>query len=86
MTRIFIVPLLIWLSVSGVALGQEPQTEPPAQARQDEPAPAGEDSADSGEDLPEIDVWAEEDAEKSDVFVPTESISADSSIAFPSDI
>jgi hypothetical protein len=36
-------------------------------------------------ELPDIDVWSSED-EDDDVFVPTESISADASIAFPVDI
>jgi hypothetical protein len=36
-------------------------------------------------ELPDIDVWSLED-EDDDIFVPTESISADASIAFPVDI
>ena len=36
-------------------------------------------------ELPDIDVWSTED-EDDDVFIPTESISADASIAFPVDI
>jgi hypothetical protein len=85
MIRILIVALLTWLLGSGVGLAQESEAEPPAEARQDTQAPGAGDG-NSGEALPEIDVWAEEDVEESDVFVPTESISADSSIAFPSDI
>lgn len=46
--------------------------------------PAAEEAAD--EELPEIDVWAEDADADDDVFIPTESISADSSIAFPADI
>jgi hypothetical protein len=85
MIRILVVALLTWLLGSGVNLAQESEEEPPAQTGQDTPAPE-EAGGDSGEALPDIDVWAEEDAGESDVFVPTESISADSSIAFPSDI
>ena len=36
-------------------------------------------------ELPDMDVWSLED-EDDDIFVPTESISADASIAFPVDI
>jgi len=36
-------------------------------------------------ELPDIDVWSVED-EDDDIFVPSESISADASIAFPVDI
>ncbi len=86
MIRILCVALLVLLLGSGETLAQEPQSEPPAQARQDPQPPPEEDGESAGEALPEIDVWAEEDAGESDVFVPTESISADSSIAFPSDI
>jgi hypothetical protein len=79
MTRILIVALLAWLAGSPVSLGQEPKTGEVEQVQ-----PADEDKA--TESLPEVDVWAEEAEQESDVFVPTESISADSSIAFPSDI
>jgi hypothetical protein len=85
MIRILIVALVTWLLGSGVNLAQETGAEPPAEARQDTEA-SGAGDENSGEALPEIDVWAEEEADESDVFVPTESISADSSIAFPSDI
>ena len=52
--------------------------------RRQQVQPADEDKA--TDTLPEVDVWAEEAEQESDVFVPTESISADASIAFPSDI
>jgi len=81
MTRIVIVALLVSLLSGQTALGQE------ADKRADtvESRPAGEQPA-STETVPEVDVWAEGEDAEDDVFVPTESISADSSIAFPSDI
>lgn len=78
MNRILIIALLLAGLGGTAALAQEPPAEageqPPAE---EEPAPA--------EELPEIDVWEDAEADD-DVFVPTESISADASIAFPSDI
>ena len=49
-------------------------------------APAAGQPGEDGEALPEIDVWEDTEGAEDDVFVPTESISADASIAFPSDI
>ena len=81
MTRIVIAALLVSLLSGQTALGQEADTKAgTAESRQ-----AGEQPA-STETAPEVDVWAEEEDAQDDVFVPTESISADSSIAFPSDI
>jgi hypothetical protein len=52
----------------------------------DETSEVIEDDEDDDEaELPDIDVWSLED-EDDDIFVPTESISADASIAFPVDI
>jgi hypothetical protein len=85
MTRIFVLALLAWLFSTVPALGQEPQaeeSETPPQA----PQSSATSKAESDDELPEIDVWAEDGPQETDVFIPTESISADSSIAFPSDI
>jgi len=81
MTRIVIVALLVSLLSGQTALGQEGDRKADtAESQRSEEQPA------SGETLPEVDVWAEGEDAEDDVFVPTESISADSSIAFPSDI
>lgn len=89
--------LILLVSSPGVALAQ---TSPP-EAEEDEQAEAqvqeqeaqeqeaqeqeAEPSESVADELPEIDVWAEDDDDQ-DVFDPTERISADSSIAFPVDI
>jgi hypothetical protein len=82
MRTIWIVLLL------GAVFGATPtfaQEQPGSGTGEESPVePAAEEAAD--EELPEIDVWAEDADADDDVFIPTESISADSSIAFPSDI
>jgi len=77
----------LWAPAAVFAQEAQPGKEQPASQEQ----PAGEEpaqgaSAAGKEALPEIDVWEESEEGKDDVFVPTESISADASIAFPSDI
>lgn len=79
MTRMLIIALLAAALGGAAASAQEPEP------RTGEPT-ADEESSETAEELPEIDVWAEDAEDKEDVFVPTESISADASIAFPSDI
>lgn len=55
---------------------EEPEIKPEETAGEAEPEP---------EALPDIDIWAEE-PEDDDGYIPTERISADSSIAYPADI
>jgi len=83
--------LLFALAVAtGVPAQEEPsdQAEAQSQAQQEETQaqPAGESSKSDKEQLPDIDVWEDTGKNDEDVFIPSESISADSSIAFPSDI
>ena len=82
MMRIATITLLVGLLSSVGTLAQEPADQETKTAEQD--AALQEDKQPPSE-TPEIDVWAEDD-DSEDVFVPTESISADASIAFPADI
>jgi hypothetical protein len=93
MTRIHLAALLAALAVSAGASAQEAQpgqaeAQPEAQAQEQETRtqPEGDSSQTDKEQLPDIDVWEDTGNEDEDVFIPSESISADSSIAFPSDI
>jgi hypothetical protein len=95
MTRIHLAALLAALAVSAGASAQEAQpgqaeAQPEAQAQAQEQEtrtqPEGDSSQTDKEQLPDIDVWEDTGNEDEDVFIPSESISADSSIAFPSDI
>lgn len=72
----------------GCILGMTPTVaQESADPADDRPAQETEPAAQADEEaLPEIDVWAEDADTDDDVFIPTESISADSSIAFPADI
>lgn len=72
--------LALSLGVTPVPAQEPSDSAPEAAAEEDEP------EAEAEEELPEIDVWAEDADADDDVFIPTESISADSSIAFPADI
>ncbi len=91
MLRILTILLLLTMLVGAPVLAQappeqEPVTEAEAEIEEEAEEPAEETVAEEDElDLPDIDVWSEEDQDD-DVFVPTESISADASIAFPVDI
>jgi len=86
--------LVLVFACAGLVLAQTPaeQEEQALEETVDETATA-ETSDETGEtpedeeeaELPDIDVWSSED-EDDDVFIPTESISADASIAFPVDI
>ncbi len=82
MNRMLLAALLTALVASAGVSAQEAQ---PAQDQgAEENAPGNKETAE--EALPEIDVWDETQETRDDVFIPSESISADSSIAFPSDI
>ena len=91
--RIGICIFLVF-ACNGLVLAQTPaeQEEQVLTETVDETA-AAETNDETGEaakdeekvELPDIDVWSTED-EDDDVFIPTESISADASIAFPVDI
>lgn len=71
--------LLLASPVTGMAQDEEtPPAAPPAPESAAEAAPA---EAVSGED-----VWARDEAEEEEIFVPSETVSADSAIAFPADI
>ena len=80
---------LWWLLAFALAAPAMAQTPPPAEAPAaeteagdaEEAAPAGDE-----ETLPDIDIWSEDADQEEDVFIPTERISADSSIAYPVDI
>jgi hypothetical protein len=86
--------LFLVFACSGLVLAQTPvkQEEAALEDTVDETT-ASETSNETSEEaqdeekveLPDIDVWSMED-EDDDVFIPTESISADASIAFPVDI
>ncbi len=73
--------LLLALGLAGPVVAQtadadeEDATEVPAEAAEDDE-----------EALPDIDIWSEDAADEEDVFIPTERISADANIAYPSDI
>lgn len=95
MLRILTNLLLLTMLVGAPVLAQAPpEQEPVTEAEAEAEAEAGEEAEEPAEetvaeeeepDLPDIDVWSEEDQDD-DVFVPTESISADASIAYPVDI
>jgi len=89
MTRKLLVALLLAMAAPAVAIAQEAQSDQGQRQAQETPAqgkPAQDQPEAGTEPLPDIDVWDESEEDKDDVFVPSESISADSSIAFPSDI
>ena len=86
MNRILLAMLLGTILGAGQVLAQD--APEPASAGTEAESEAGqrpEETRDE-EELPEIDVWAEDADRDDDVFIPTESISADSSISFPADI
>ena len=86
MNRILLAILLGAILGAGHVLAQEPPEPATAGAEAGSvPEQQAEEDQDE-EELPEIDVWAEDADRDDDVFIPTESISADSSISFPADI
>jgi hypothetical protein len=91
MLRILTLLLLLAPLVGAPVLAQAPPEQEPVSAAESEAVEEAEEAAEETvaeeeePDLPDIDVWSEEDQDD-DVFVPTESISADASIAFPVDI
>jgi hypothetical protein len=84
MNRKFHISLLAALAASTAVFAQETQPGQGEQPSQEQPAQPEPDAGKTP--LPDIDVWEDTEEGKDDVFVPSESISADSSIAFPSDI
>ncbi len=82
--RVWIVSslwLLLAVPAAGIAQDEEapPAVVEDSEQKTDDKMPAGEPV--SGED-----VWAGESEDEKDVFVPSETVSADSAIAFPADI
>ena len=88
-----VLAFFLALMAGGHALAQSPpaeEAEPAvegaeAAAADAEPEEAADEAEPEEEALPDIDVWAEE-SEDDDGYIPTERISADSSIAYPADI
>ena len=91
-----VLAFFLALMAGGHALAQSPPAEEPepavegaeeaaAEAADAEPEEAAAEAEPEEEALPDIDVWAEE-PEDDDGYIPTERISADSSIAYPADI
>ncbi len=83
--RICLLLVACWLAAP--AFGQTPPAdeETAAEAETETPEPAA-DEDEEAEELPDIDIWAEDAAEEDDSFIPTERVSADANIAYPSDI
>ena len=89
--RICLLLVASWLAAP--ALGQTPtpdeessaEAEAAAETGTEAPEPAV-DEDEEAEELPDIDIWAEDAAEEEDVFIPTERVSADANIAYPADI
>ncbi|MGB5622109.1 MAG: hypothetical protein WBN65_06415 [Gammaproteobacteria bacterium] len=82
--RVWMVSFLwLMLAVPAAGIAQDEEATP-AVAGQTEPKSDDKQPADemvSGED-----VWSGEPEDEKDVFVPSETVSADSAIAFPADI
>jgi hypothetical protein len=83
--------LFLVFACNGLVLAQTPAEQVPAETVDETATAETNDETDEAAkdeekvELPDIDVWSTED-EDDDVFIPTESISADASIAFPVDI
>lgn len=86
MSKPWVAFLLGAIVAAAPAMAQEQPPETPGSASEEasEAEPVADKEAE--EELPEIDVWAEDGDADDDVFIPSESISADSSISFPADI
>jgi hypothetical protein len=85
MKSLTVITLLAFLLGAARVYGQE-APEQPASEQQEQEQEQEQESQVGDEPLPDIDVWAEGDDSEDDVFIPSESISADASIAFPTDI
>ncbi len=87
--RICLLLVACWLAAP--AFGQTPPAdeetaaEAETEAETEAPEPAA-DEDEEAEELPDIDIWAEDAAEEDDSFIPTERVSADANIAYPADI
>ena len=81
--RICLLLVACWLAAP--APGQTPTTDEETAAETEAPEPAAGEGEEA-EELPDIDIWAEDAGEEEDVFIPTERISADANIAYPADI
>jgi len=73
--------LLLAVPVAGIAQDEE---APPAAAENGEQQT--DEKTEAGEPVSGEDVWDGESEGEKDVFVPSETVSADSAIAFPADI
>ena len=90
MKNLTVIALIASLMSAGHVSGQE-EPEPPVggaepAAEAEQPSDSDQEAEPEAEALPELDVWAEDGDSDEDVFIPSESISADASIAFPTDI
>ncbi len=83
MKSLTVITLLAFLLGAARVYGQEAPEQPASEQQEQEQE---QESQVGDEPLPDIDVWAEGDDSEDDVFIPSESISADASIAFPTDI
>lgn len=73
--------LLLLLALPAASIADDEATPPSAPPASESEAEAEPVEAVSGED-----VWARDQAEEEEIFVPSETVSADSAIAFPADI
>jgi hypothetical protein len=74
---------VLWLLLASPAVGQGQDEEPPPASP---PATESEPEQEAVEAVSGEDVWAAGEADEEEVFVPSETVSADSAIAFPADI
>ena len=87
--RICLLLVASWLAAPALGQTPTPDEESAAEAAADTGTEAPEPAVDEdeeAEELPDIDIWAEDAAEEGDVFIPTERVSADANIAYPADI
>lgn len=82
--RVWIVGCLWLLLVAPMAGIAQDEEAPPAAAENGEQQT--DEKTEAGEPVSGEDVWAGESEGEKDVFVPSETVSADSAIAFPADI
>ncbi|UCC14564.1 MAG: hypothetical protein JSW21_00925 [Gammaproteobacteria bacterium] len=80
MKSLTVATLFAFLLGAPQVYGQQEPEQPAVEPEQEQEIQAED------EPLPEVDVWAEGSDSEDDVFIPSESISADASIAFPTDI
>ena len=86
MKRLTVITLLAFLLGAARVYGQEAPEQPAAEQAPEQQQEQDQENQVGDEPLPDVDVWAEDDDSEDDVFIPSESISADASIAFPADI